>query len=103
VNRLTAGLAQRLRQRGRKLRVDQKEQGLFRRDDGMVRLAGGKGQNCIDVRVFRIGIFLKNRLSRLAGRHQAKNVRDRNAQPANAWWGGSAIVQSAVKAAETAG
>jgi hypothetical protein len=40
-------------QRGRKLRVDQEEQNLFRRDDGMVRLVGSKGQNRIDVRVFK--------------------------------------------------
>lgn len=85
MNGLTAGLAQCLCQRGRKLRVDQNEQNLFRRDNGMVRLAGGKGQNCIDVCVLKIGIFLKNGLSRLAGRHQAKNVRDRNAQAANTW------------------
>ena len=85
VNRLAAGLAQRLCQQGRKLRVDQKEQNLFRRDDGMVRLPGSKGQNRINVRVFEIRIFLKNRLARLAGRHQAKDVRDRDAQAANAW------------------
>jgi hypothetical protein len=67
VNRLTADLAQRLCQQGRKLRIYQKEQNLFRRDDGMVRLTGSKGQNRIDVRVFEIRILLKNRLSRLAG------------------------------------
>lgn len=85
MNRLTTGLAQGLCERGRKLRVDQKEQNLFRRDDGMVCLTGGKGQNRIDVSVFKIRIFLKDRLPRLAGRHQAKNVRDRNAQAANTW------------------
>jgi hypothetical protein len=85
VNRLAAGLAQRLCQQGRKLRVYQKEQNLFRRDDGMIRLTGSKGQNRIDVRVFEIRVLLKNRLSRLAGRHQAKNVRHRNAQAANTW------------------
>jgi len=67
MNRLAAGLAQCLCQRGRKLRVDQKEQNLFRRDDGMVSLTGSKGQNRIDVRAFKIRILLKNRLSRLAG------------------------------------
>jgi hypothetical protein len=85
VSRLTAGLAQCLCQRGRKLRVDQKEQSLFRRDDGMVRLTGSKGQNRIDVRGFKIRILLKNRLSRLASRHQPKNLCDRNAQAANTW------------------
>jgi hypothetical protein len=58
---------------------------LFRRDDGMVCLTGSKGQHRIDVRASTIRIVLKNRLSRLAGRHQAKNVRDRNAQAANTW------------------
>ena len=85
MNRLTPGLAQCLCQRGRELRVDEKEQSLFRRDDGMIRLAGSKGQNRIDVRVFEIRIFLKNRLARLASRHQAKNVRDRDAQTTNTW------------------
>ncbi len=51
----------------------------------MVGLTGGKGQSRIDVRVFKIRILLKNRLSRLAGRHQAKNVGDRDAQAANTW------------------
>jgi len=51
----------------------------------VVRLTGSKGQNRIDVCVFKIGILLKNRLSRLASRHQAKNVCDRNAQAANTW------------------
>lgn len=85
VNRLTAGLAQCLCQRRRKLRIDQKQQVLFRRDDGVVRLARGKGQNRIDIRVLEIGIILKYRLARLAGRHQAKNVCDGDAQAANAW------------------
>jgi hypothetical protein len=85
MNRLTAGLAQCRRQRGRKLCIDQKEQNLFRRDNGMIRLTGSKGQNRIDVRVFKIRILLKNRLSRLASRHQAKNVCDRHAQAANTW------------------
>ncbi len=65
--RLMASLAQSLCQRGWKLRVDQKEQSLFRRDDGMVHLAGGKGQNRIDICAFEIRIFLKDRLTRLAG------------------------------------
>jgi hypothetical protein len=85
VNRLTAGLAQGFRQRRRKLCIDQKEQNLFRRDDGVVCLTGSKGKNRIDVRGFEIRILLKNRFSRLASRHQAKNVRDRNAQAADAW------------------
>jgi hypothetical protein len=85
VNSLTSGLAQCLSQRGRKLRIDQKKQNLFRRDNGMVRLPGGKGQNRIDIRIFKIRIFLKDRLSRLARRHQAKDVCDRNAQVAYAW------------------
>ena len=84
VNRLAAGLAQCLRQRGRKLRVDQKEQNLFRRDNRMVGLTGSKGQNRIDISAFKIRILLKDRLSRLASRHQAKNVRDCYAQAANA-------------------
>ena len=67
MSRLTARLAQCLRQRGRKLRVDQKEQDLFRRDNGMVRLPGSKGQNRIDIGIFKIGIFLKDHLPRLAG------------------------------------
>jgi hypothetical protein len=65
--------------------VDQKEQNLFRRDDGMVGLTGGKGQNRINVRVFQIRILLENRLSRLAGRQQPENICDRNAQAANTW------------------
>jgi hypothetical protein len=84
VNGVASRLAKCLCQRRRKLRVDQKEQGLFRRDDGMVRLAGGKGQNRIDVGVFKIRIFLKDRLAGLPGRQQPKNVCDRNAQAANA-------------------
>jgi hypothetical protein len=83
--RLTAGVAQCLCQRGRKLRVDQEEQNLFCRDDGMVRLAGSKGQNRINIRVFEIRILLKDGLSRLTSRHQAENVRDCDAQAANAW------------------
>lgn len=67
MNRLAARLAQCLRQRGRKLCVDRKEQNLFRRDNGMVRLPGSKGQNRIDISAFKIRIFLKDRLSRLAG------------------------------------
>jgi hypothetical protein len=38
-----------------KLRVNRKEQNLFRRDDGMVRLMRGECQHRIDIRVFRIG------------------------------------------------
>ena len=68
VNGLAAGLAQCLCERRRKLRVDQKGQSLFRRDNGMVRLPGGKGQNRIDVGVFKIRIILKDRLAGLAGR-----------------------------------
>jgi hypothetical protein len=83
VNRLEPGLAQCFRQRRRKLRIDQKEQSLFRRDDGVVRLTGRKGHDRIDVRVFKIWIVLKDRLSRLASRHQAENVRDSDAQAAN--------------------
>jgi hypothetical protein len=85
VNRLTAGLPQCRRQRGRKLRVDQKEQNLLRSDNGMVRLPGSKGQNRIDIGAFKIRILLKNRFSRLASRHQAKNVCDRHTQSANTW------------------
>jgi hypothetical protein len=85
VDRLTTVLPQCLSQRRRKLRVDQKEQNLFRRNDGVVCLTGSKGQNRIDVRVFKIGIFLKDRLSRLASRHQAQNVRHRNTQATNTW------------------
>ncbi len=57
--------------------------GLFRRDNGMVRLPGSKGQNRIDISAFEIRIFLKDSLSRLASRHQAKNVCDRHPQAAN--------------------
>ena len=85
MDRLIACLEQGLCQRRRKLCVDQKEQVLFRRDDGVVRLARGKGQDRIDIRVFEIRIILKDDLPRLAGRHQAKNVRDGDAQAANAW------------------
>ncbi len=66
VNRLAAGLAQCLCQRGRKLRVDHKQHVLFRSDDGMVCLAGGEGQNRIDIRGFEIGIVLQDHLPRLA-------------------------------------
>jgi hypothetical protein len=48
-------------------------------------LPGSKGQNRVDIGILEIRIFLKDCLSRLARRHQAKNVRDRNAQAANAW------------------
>jgi hypothetical protein len=41
------------------------QQSLFRRDDGMIRLAGSKGQDRVDVSVLEIRIFLKDRLSRL--------------------------------------
>ena len=51
----------------------------------MVCLTGSKGQNRIDIRIFKIRIVLKDHLSGLAGRHQTKNVCDRNAQAANAW------------------
>jgi hypothetical protein len=85
VNCVAAGMAQCFRQRGRKLCIDEEQQNLFRRYDGVVRLPGGKGQRRIEVSIFEIGILLKNCLSRLAGRHQAKNVSDRNAQAANTW------------------
>ncbi len=85
MNCLTSGLTQCLSQRWRKLRIDQKEQSLFRRDDWMVRLPSCKGQNRVDIGILEIRIFLKDCLSRLARRHQAKNVRDRNAHPANTW------------------
>jgi hypothetical protein len=85
VNRLTAGFAQCFGQRGRELCIDQNEQNLFRRDNRMVGLPGSKGQNRIDISAFKIRILLKDRLSRLASRHQAKNVCDRNAQATNAW------------------
>ena len=51
----------------------------------MVCLTGSKGQNRIDVCAFEITIVLEDRLAGLASRHQAKNIRDRNAQPANTW------------------
>ncbi len=60
-------IAGKARKRRRKLRVDQEEQNLFRRDNGMVRLPRSKGQNRIDISAFKIRIFLKDRLSRLAG------------------------------------
>jgi hypothetical protein len=85
VNCLASGLTQCLSQRGRKLRIDQKQQNLFRRDNRVVRLPGSKSQNRVDIGIFEIRIFLKDCLSRLARRHQAKNVRDRNAQATNAW------------------
>jgi len=65
VNRLIAGLAQGSSQQRRKLGVNQKKQDLLRRNNGVVRLACSKSQNCIDIGVFQIRIFLKNRLSRL--------------------------------------
>ena len=52
---------------------------------GRIFVTGRKGQDRIDVRVFKIRIILKNRLSRLSSRHQAKNVCHRNAQAANTW------------------
>ena len=51
----------------------------------MIRLPRSKGQNSIDVRIFKVRILLKDRFPRLASRHQAKNVSDRNAQAAYAW------------------
>jgi hypothetical protein len=80
----TSGAAQSLCQRKRKLRVDEKKQSLFRRDDGMVRLTSGKGQDRIDIRAFEIWILLQDRFSRLASRQQAWDVRNGNAQIANA-------------------
>jgi hypothetical protein len=77
VNRLAGDVAQSLCQRWWKLRVDEKEQSLFRRDDRMVRLTGSKGQDRIDVSAFEI--------SRLACRQQAQNIGNGNAQAANAW------------------
>ena len=68
VDRLATAVAQSRSQRGRKLRVDQKKQNLFRRDDGMICLTGSKGQNGIDIGVFEIGILLKDRFSGLANR-----------------------------------
>jgi hypothetical protein len=50
----------------------------------MVRLTGSEGQDRIDIGAFKIGIILKDRLSRLASRQQAQNIRDGNAQSANA-------------------
>jgi len=59
---------------------------LFRRDDGMVRLTGSKGQNRIDVRGFKIRILLKNRLyPDWPADINPKNLCDRNAQAANTW------------------
>jgi hypothetical protein len=68
MNRLAAGAKQSLCQRRRKLRVDDKQQNLFRRDDGMVGLAGGKGPNRVNIGAFEIRILLKDRLSRLTNR-----------------------------------
>jgi hypothetical protein len=68
MNRFAAGATQSLCQRRRKLSVDEKKQNLFRRDDGMVRLAGSKGQNRVNIGAFEIRILLKDRLSRLTSR-----------------------------------
>ena len=84
MNCVAAGMAQCFPQRGRKLCIDEEQQNLFRRYDGVVRLPSGKGQRRIEVSIFEIGILLKNRLSRLASRHQTKYVGDRHAQTANA-------------------
>ena len=85
MNGLAAGLAQCTRQRGRKLRIHQKEQNLFRRNDGMVCLPRGKSQNRVNIGVFKIRIILENRFSRFACRQQVQNVRNRYAQAPNAW------------------
>jgi hypothetical protein len=84
VDYLVAAITKRRCQRRRKLRVDQKKQSLFRRDDRMVSLTGRKGQDRIDVGAFEIGIIPKDRLSRLARRQQAQNIRYGNTQAANA-------------------
>jgi hypothetical protein len=84
MNRLTSGSTQSIRQRGRKLRIDDKQQDLFRCDDGMVGLPGRESQDSIDIRAFEIGIILKDRFARLAGRQQAENIRDGNAQATDA-------------------
>jgi hypothetical protein len=50
----------------------------------MVCLTGREGQDCVDIRAFEIWIFLKDYLSRLACRNQTENIRDGDAQAANA-------------------
>jgi hypothetical protein len=47
-------------------------------------LMGGESQDGIDIRAFEIRILLKDRLSRLAGRQQTQDIRNRNPQVANA-------------------
>jgi hypothetical protein len=81
----TAGAAQSLCQRGQELSVDEKEQDLFRRNDGMVCLAGSKGQGCVDILALEIWVLSQDRLSRLANRRQAQNIRNGSTQAANAW------------------
>jgi hypothetical protein len=68
VNRLAPRAAQSFCQYRRKLSIDEKEQSLFRRDDGMVRLASRKRQNRIDIRALQIRVFLEDRFPRLADR-----------------------------------
>jgi hypothetical protein len=85
VNSLAPSITQRPCQGRRKLRVDQKKQSLFRRYDRMVSLTRRKGQHCIDVGAFEIGIIPEDTLSRLACRQQAENIRYRNAEATNAW------------------
>jgi hypothetical protein len=49
------------------------------------KLSGSKGQHGIDIRALEIRIFFEDRLARLSRGHQAKNVRDCNAQAPNTW------------------
>jgi hypothetical protein len=80
---LIPGSAPGFRQRGWKLCVDEKKQGLFRGDNRMISLARGESENRVDIGIFEIGIFPENILARLACRQQTQNVRNRNAQIAN--------------------
>src|SRR5579871_3142843 len=56
---------------------------LFRRDNGMVGLACCECQNRVNVRAFKVGVFLQNRLSRLAGRQETENISNSDTQVAN--------------------
>jgi hypothetical protein len=81
---LMPGSAPGFRQRGWKLRVDEKKQGLFRGDNRMISLARGKSEDRVDIGTFEIRIFPENFLARLACRQKIQNVRNRYAQIANA-------------------
>ncbi len=63
---IATGIAQRRRQRWRKLRVNQEQHVSFCRDDRMICLTGGKGQGSIDVGALQIRIILEDIFARLS-------------------------------------